>query len=86
MSVHPNDGTPLFKKDSTFIPVAGLDKTVENGTSLMASNFPNFYVKNQGGLLKLIKNDGGLQFAKEATWHLVPSRECSMKLNVYDSL
>lgn len=65
---HINDGSDLFKKDATFIPLVGIaDKSKY---SFRSYNYPRHYIRHQGYRVK-ISDEVNSYFNADVTWDLV---------------
>lgn len=63
----PADGSKLFKDDASFKAVAPLCGK-PGYMSMEATNFPNFYVANNGGRAQIMQRESTPEFAERACW------------------
>ena len=63
-----NDGSKLFKEESSFIPVPGIKDV--NLLSLIPVKYPNYYVRHQGGRMKISQYTSTDLFLCDSTWYV----------------
>ena len=69
IKLHPNDGSELYRLDSSFRIVPGLAGT---GISFESENYPNHYIRHRNYECHIDKSDGSDLFKKDASWNPKP--------------
>ena len=65
MWLDESDGTPLYKKDSSFTIVPSL---AGKGVSFQSLNYPDRYLRHRGGKCYIEVNDGTQPFKEDASF------------------
>ncbi|MCF4128762.1 AbfB domain-containing protein [Methylobacterium sp. SyP6R] len=77
----PNDGSDLFKSDTTFTPRAGLAGSCGCNTGTCTSyesvNWPGYYVRHQNFSFYIAKPDGGPTYNQDASFCVAPPADGS---------
>ena len=70
LKLNPNDGSPLFRQDASFLPRAAL--AGQGAVSYESVNFPGFFIRHRDFHLWVEQNDGSPLFSLDASFWQKP--------------
>ena len=68
LKLEKDDGSKLFKEESSFIPVPGIKNI--NLLSLIPVKYPGHYVRHTGGVIKISPKASDDVFLCDSTWYV----------------
>ena len=68
LKLEKDDGSKLFKEESSFIPVPGIKNI--NLLSLIPVKYPGHYVRHQNGIIKISPKASDDVFLCDSTWYV----------------